>query len=375
MRNIKCSALCMVFLMMTGCQSTPQSPEGGQDSTSVSTEQNDLLATIERIREVHTEWRAKIKASHPMSIYSKNMVNDLLDQWEDVQHIYRQIEKEPGGVNEDYSLFSSRSYAQTFDQAVADLAEKHLALLALQQRADKLLAPSIKAMKYLASIGADKESSREFKVLARQYRRLFREVESNDIDDAQSLQAEFLRDAKALEVKVAHKIYIEPLESIVDRMESDDYDDIVPLSFLALSAAVETAKSVVHSSPRDKDKIADAVEKGQIEIQHTENIAQEVKNLKSIRGRKYEAYLLNIEAYLDNINLALDGESMRRLSIASRAEKLAKYANTITLQSKNDQPAIRKLKNELDDTTKQNLILKEKISSLESKLDISEEER
>ncbi|RXJ74114.1 hypothetical protein CS022_05665 [Veronia nyctiphanis] len=224
-------------------------------------------------------------------------------------------------------------------------------------------------MKYLGSIDAAEHSASKYRSLKKKYVYLFREVEAGDINDATKLQSKFLVYAQKLEVEVATKVYIEPLEASVKALKRKRTDDKAPASFLQLEAALEMASYVVKSTPRDVERIKALVAKSTEEMSHVKNVAAEVRTLQSLEDEEFEAYVLSIEDTLQQIAAALDAENMRSLTISEVGLNLASMANDLRTAGSDTQPLIDDLKEQLADAKGMNDKLNLEVLKLNDELE------
>ncbi|OUR75143.1 hypothetical protein A9Q77_04150, partial [Marinomonas sp. 42_23_T18] len=182
----------------------------------------------------------------------------------------------------------------------------------------------------------------------------FAYVADKDIGDAQNKQVAFLNTAKKLEIKVILKINIEPLEDEVAQLKKGGIGTLAPISFNKTKAELTLATSEVENNPRDEEVIEEMTDKVKFEINHTTQVANEVKRLRSTSNLKFEAVALEIENRLLDISKAINESDFRDKPIRVQTDMIVELIEALT-----DSEAQTKLENE--------------ISNLEAKLDANQE--
>ncbi|CAH6884453.1 ATPase [Vibrio chagasii] len=348
MRANKVALVLSMLFAISGCQSTPSEQTDANQTTNNNNESAAEVRSFHSVQVVYTEWQSKLESHAQLSLYAPENYNELLDAWEDAESIYADLLEDETRLTKSYSIFSSLTYAEAFDEKIALIKSNYDAILVLKKKADRVLADSIVQMDYLKYLGADTMFASSYKRLYSEYSELFEYVLVDELEDAQEAQVEFLNNARLLEVKVAHKKYIEPLKDELEYLEDEDFDDVVPLTFAKASAQIALAENQVKASPREKSIIEDAVRAAEFELDHVRSVAHEVKVLASVKGDKFEQSVLNAENQLLSISQVINDEDYRDVVLRLQSQKIV--ASIKALKS-SDMTAL--LKSEIESLTEQ----------------------
>lgn len=348
MRANKVALVLSMLFAISGCQSTPSEQTDANQTTNNNNESAVEVRSFHSVQVVYAEWQSKLESHAQLSLYAPENYNELLDAWEDAESIYADLLKDETRLTKSYSIFSSLTYAEAFDEKIALIKSNYDAILVLKKKADRVLADSIVQMDYLKYLGADTMFASSYKRLYSEYSELFEYVLVDELEDAQEAQVEFLNNARLLEVKVAHKKYIEPLKDELEYLEDEDFDDVVPLTFAKASAQIALAENQVKASPREKSIIEDAVKAAEFELDHVRSVAHEVKVLVSVKGDKFEQSVLNAENQLLSISQVINDEDYRDVVLRLQSQKIV--ASIKALKS-SDMTAL--LKSEIESLTEQ----------------------
>lgn len=348
MRVNKVALVLSMLFAISGCQSTPSEQTDANQTTNNNNESAAEVRSFHSVQVVYTEWQAKLVNHAQLSLYAPENYNELLDAWEDAESIYADLLKDETRLTKSYSIFSSLTYAEAFDEKIALIKSNYDAILVLKKKADRVLADSIVQMDYLKFLGADTMFASSYKRLYSEYSELFEYVLVDELEDAQEAQVEFLNNARLLEIKVAHKKYIEPLKDELEYLEDEDFDDVVPLTFAKAAAQIALAENQVKASPREKSIIEDAVQAAEFELDHVRSVAHEVKVLASVKGDKFEQSVLNAENQLLSISQVINDEDYRDVVLRLQSQKIV--ASIKALKS-SDMTAL--LKSEIESLTEQ----------------------
>lgn len=347
MRANKLALVISMLFAISGCQSTPSEQTDASQTTN-NNESAVEVRSFHSVQVVYTEWQSKLENHAQLSLYAPENYNELLDAWEDAESIYADLLKDETRLTKSYSIFSSLTYAEAFDEKIALIKSNYDAILVLKKKADRVLADSIVQMDYLKYLGADTMFASSYKRLYSEYSELFEYVLVDELEDAQEAQVEFLNNARLLEVKVAHKKYIEPLKDELEYLEDEDFDDVVPLTFAKAVAQITLAENQVKASPREKSIIEDAVKAAEFELDHVRSVAHEVKVLASVKGDKFEQSVLNAENQLLSISQAINEEDYRDVVLRLQSQKIVSSINEL---KSSDMTAM--LKSEIESLTGQ----------------------
>lgn len=365
--------LCMIFAV-SGCQSTPSEPVDSSQTTNDTVK----VRSFQSIQSVYSQWEVELQEHAQLSIYDPNKYNRLLEAWDDVDSIYAELLKDETLVNNSYSMFSSLTYAEAFDEKIALVKSDYDSIQELKKNADRVLADSIEQMDYLTSLRADTLFTSSYKRLYSEYRELFEYVQEGELEDAQEAQVEFLNEAHLLELKVAHKTYIEPLKDDLAFLKNEDFDDVVPLTFAKATSQIALTESQVKANPRETSMIEDAVQAAEFELKHVRNVAHEVKILASVNGDKFEQSVLKVENQLLSISKAVNGDDYRDVGLRLQFQQVldsvnAQKSSDLSSGLKSENEALTKQLTQLEtdnqqqvkklsDATKRNELLEKQIA-------------
>ena len=388
MRANKVALVISMLFAISGCQSTPSEQTDANQNTN-NNESTVEVRSFQSVQSVYSEWEVKLEDHAQLSLYAPENYNELLDAWDDAESIYADLLKDESRLTKSYSIFSSLTYAEAFDEKIALIKSNYDSILALKKKADRVLADSIVQMDYLKFLGADTMFTSSYKRLYSEYSELFEYVLVDELEDAQEAQVEFLNNARLLEVKVAHKKYIEPLKDELEFLEDEDFDDVVPLTFAKAAAQITLAENQVKASPREKSIIQDAVQAAEFELNHVRSVAHEVKVLASVKGDKFEQSVLNAENQLLSISQVVNDQDYRDVVLRLQSQKivdsvkalkssdmtslLKSEIETLTeqlakLESENQQQA-----QQLSEATKHNQLLDEQVTKSDAHIKSLEE--
>ncbi|CAH6983300.1 conserved exported hypothetical protein [Vibrio chagasii] len=348
MRANKVALVLSMLFAISGCQSTPSEQTDANQTTNNNNESAAEVRSFHSVQVVYAEWQSKLESHAQLSLYAPENYNELLDAWGDAESIYADLLKDETRITKSYSIFSSLTYAEAFDEKIALIKSNYDSILVLKKKADRVLADSIVQMDYLKFLGADTMFTSSYKRLYSEYSELFEYVLVDELEDAQEAQVEFLNNARLLEVKVAHKKYIEPLKNELEFLEDEDFDDVAPLTFAKAASQIALAESQVKASPREKSIIEDAVHAAEFELNHVRSVAHEVKVLASVKGDQFEQSVLNAENQLLSISQIVNDEDYRDVGLRQQSQKIV--ASVKALKS-SDMTGL--LKSEIETLTEQ----------------------
>ncbi|MEZ8723799.1 ATPase [Vibrio pomeroyi] len=348
MRANKVALTISMLFAISGCQSTPSEQTDANQTTNNNNESTIEVRSFQSVQSVYSEWDVKLEEHAQLSLYAPENYNELLDAWDDAESIYADLLKDETRITKSYSIFSSLTYAEAFDEKIALIKSNYDSILMLKKKADRVLADSIVQMDYLKFLGADTMFTSSYKRLYSEYSELFEYVLVDELEDAQEAQVEFLNNARLLEVKVAHKKYIEPLKNELEFLEDEDFDDVAPLTFAKAASQIALAESQVKASPREKSIIEDAVHAAEFELNHVRSVVHEVKVLASVKGDKFEQSVLNAENQLLSISQIVNDEDYRDVGLRQQSQKIV--ASVKALKS-SDMTGL--LKSEIETLTEQ----------------------
>ncbi|WP_373958475.1 ATPase [Vibrio gigantis] len=389
MRANKVALTISMLFAISGCQSTPSEQTDANQTTNNNNESTIEVRSFQSVQSVYSEWEAKLEDHAQLSLYAPENYNELLDAWDDAESIYADLLKDETRITKSYSIFSSLTYAEAFNEKIALIKSNYDSILVLKKKADRVLADSIVQMDYLKFLGADTLFTSSYKRLYSEYSELFEYVLVDELEDAQEAQVEFLNNARLLEVKVAHKKYIEPLKDELEFLEDEDFDDVAPLTFAKAASQIALAESQVKASPREKSIIEDAVHAAEFELNHVRSVVHEVKVLASVKGDKFEQSVLNAENQLLSISKVVNDEDYRDVGLRQQSQKivasvealkssdmtglLKSEIETLTEQLAKLESENQKQAQQLSEVTKHNELLVEQITKSDAHIKSLEE--
>ncbi|PWI35186.1 DNA repair protein [Vibrio albus] len=384
MKTIKTVLAASVLLTIVGCQSTPEQP---REIAATNQEQKDNAYELyQNSKEQYQSWLSKLKEAENLRLYSVTQYRDLLDSWNEAVDIYEEIAVTPSKTTESYSLFSDGTYSDHFNTRLAVVEKNYNSLLALKETADEVLADAIAQMAYLDKIDASSVYAMDYKQVYRTYQGLFKVVEDNELDTAQTKQVVFLSKAQKLEMKVVIKRYVYPLKKKLKDLRKDEFDEVAAISYAKAKAEIDTTEQTIRSNPRNLEIIESAVKDAEFELTHVRSVALEVKRLANVEDEAFEPVVLEFENKLLAISQALEGADYRDQSLHVQAESIL---NSISLlneeQDEENSAHSQKVKNltqelsrlklklelvntEKEKTEQEKLVLNKQISQLEDQI-------
>jgi len=380
----KCALVIVTGAALTACGSSSTKPAEVAGSISPVDESVQAESIYNTAKADYELWLGKMKEIEPLELYSKSIYKETLSSWAKAVDVYEDFADDPAKAVKDYSIFSSGTYAEEYNEKLAIVKVNHAKLLDLKDKADTILADSIDQMEYLDSIEAEKHFKQNYRTVKNAYVALFAYVADNDIGDAQNKQAAFLNTAKKLEIRVVLKVNIEPLEKEAAQLKKSGIATLAPISYNKVTAELTLATSEVENNARNQEVILAATKKVKFEIDHTTQVANEVQRLRSTSNLKFEAVALEVENRLLEISKAIDGSDFRdkpvrvqKDMIVDLIEELTNTDNTTRLENEvaslkaKLEASQNKLSQEeisLAEANKQQEVLRERIESLQQQL-------
>ena len=384
----KCALVIVTGATLAACGSSSTKPAEVAGSVTPVDESVQAEGIYDAAKADYELWLKKLKDIEPLELYSKSLYKETLSAWAKAVDVYGDFADEPAKAVKDYSIFSSGTYADEFNEKLAIVKTKHEKLLQLKENADTILADSIDQMEYLDSIEAEKYFKQNYRSVKTAYVALFAYVADKDIADAQNKQAAFLSTAKKLEIKVVLKVNIEPLEKEVALLKKNGLGTLAPISFNKAQAELALATNEVENNARNEDVIKKATDKVKFEIDHTTQVANEVQRLRSTSNLKFEAVALEIENRLLEISKSINDSDFRNKSVRVQTDMIVELIEELTdtdaqteleneiasLESKLDanQDKLGQEQDALKESNKQQQVLRERIESLQQQLTLKQ---
>jgi len=371
MTTSKVALVVAMLVGVSGCQST-SSPSNMNSATNKDVSAQAELRTFDSIENVHQKWSTKLLEVSALEIYAPENYGELVDAWGDAEEIFADIVAKPEVINESYSIFSSQSYAQAFDERIELVEHNYNAITALKKKADAVLAVSIDQMAYLDELEASTLFSSNYKRLYSQYRGLFNLVLLNELESAQEEQVSFLNKARVLEVKVVNHTFVEPLKAQMKLLIKEGFDDVVPLTLARAQSQIEVTANRIEVNPRALEVIKESVDDAEFELDHARSVAQEVKLIASVEDEQFEQVVLNMESKLLSISRAVNGEDYRNLALSKQSENIV---NSIDAIKSEDETAVlneklKQLTSQLTELEKQNRQYESKLAEVQKESEL-----
>ncbi len=334
----KMAVVASALVGIAGCQST--------DNASVTTaaETNSTapsVSTFDALQKQYLLDKMTFDSVENFNIYSETTYTAMMEDWVEAKEIFAEIEKEPGLINEEYSMFSSGTYSAKYMELVSAADNELNKLKNYKATADVVLSNAIAQMAYMTSIDVNVYYPQEFSSLHSQYKALFVSVIEDGIAEAQTNQASFLTKAKVTEIKATLKIYVTPLEKEFSGLTNKGFKAIAPISYGQTKAELDKTKKAVQANNRDQALIVDAVAKTRFQLDHLKNMAAEVKLLKAVKNGQFEQSVLEVENKLLSISQAINGDDYRdqplrsqTSSILDAVQQMHDVNNTADLEAK-----------------------------------------
>ena len=384
----KCALVIVTGATLAACGSSSTKPAEVAGSISPVDESVQAESIYNSAKADYELWLGKMKEIEPLELYSKSIYKETLSSWAKAVDVYEDFANDPAKAVKDYSIFSSGTYAEEYNEKLAIVKVNHAKLLELKKKADTILADSIDQMEYLDTIEAEKHFKQNYRTVKSAYVALFAYVADNDIGDAQNKQAAFLNTAKKLEVRVVLKVNIEPLEKEIAQLKKSGISTLAPISYSKATAELSLATSEVENNARNQEVILAATEKVKFEIDHTTQVASEVQRLRSTSNLKFEAVALEVENRLLEISKAIDGSDFRNKPVRVQKDMIVELIDELTntdtatrlenevasLQAKLEasQNKLSQEQSSLAEASKQQEVLRERIESLQQQLTLKQ---
>lgn len=384
----KCALVIVTGATLAACGSSSTKPAEVAGSISPVDESVQVESIYNAAKADYELWLGKMKEIEPLELYSKSIYKETLSSWAKAVDVYEDFADDPAKAVKDYSIFSSGTYAEEYNEKLAIVKVNHAKLLDLKKKADTILSDSIDQMEYLDTIEAEKHFKQNYRTVKNAYVALFAYVADNDIGDAQNKQAAFLNTAKKLEVRVVLKVNIEPLEKEAAQLKKSGIATLAPISYNKVTAELTLATSEVENNARNQEVILVATEKVKFEIDHTTQVANEVQRLRSTSNLKFEAVALEVENRLLEISKAIDGSDFRNKPVRVQKDMIVDLIEELTntdtatrlenevasLQAKLEasQNKLSQEQSSLAESNKQQEVLRERIESLQQQLTLKQ---
>jgi len=342
MKLFKTAAVAGVIVSaLAGCQSTGNTQSSAPDTTNhqqVAT-QTDAFTLFEQIKAEQSKWHETLADLESFKLYSPGKVRDLQDAWEETTEVYNDIVEDPSETTEDYSIFSSATYAEKYMELLGETKALYQQLTQLKAQADELLADSISQMDYLDQLDAKTAYASDYSQIHASYLKLFRYIDENEINEAQFAQVKFLDKAKQLEIKVVLKKYVTPLKAKLLEFRTTKLNFQAPQTYKRAEAEVAKVELTIKTDSRDFKAIEQAVQTAEFELNHTVSVANEVTRLSLVKNRTFEPVVLSYEKSLLEISQQIDGADYRNQSLVKQAKAIltSLQANRSQASSQSDE--------------------------------------
>lgn len=345
-----------ILIALTGCQSTTEpgqandvaqkekttyKQETKKTTTQVKTKKEKTSYTVYGQAKSNGEkWVNLLMHSQHLEVYSTELYANLLTAWNKAVELNAVIANDPAKANQSYSLFSSATYTEAYNQHLAEVAKQYDVIIKLKEHADPILAASIAQIDYLDQINASAFYADEYNALHDDYVALFDYVYAEkqglvDDDDGALVidipteQNDFIKKAKKFERKVAVAKYITPLQEEIANLKSDGSHQVAALSFAQAEEKIIVATKIVKQDPRASSVIEQAIADAEIELAHVRNIKNEVQSFADVENGDFEPVILELEGKLLSISKALTGSDLRAQPLQVQADLIVDAANKL----------------------------------------------
>lgn len=324
MINIKNAAVAGILVsLLAGCQSTGNG-QGAvvHELNSTTTAKVDAYSLFEAIEVLQQGWTEKLVDIDQYKLYSPTTVKQLKEVWEETTELYNELAEDPTEATEDYSLFSSITYAEKYDELLGSTKKLFNKLVALKVVADDVLKEANDQMEFLDKLEAKAAYSTKYRQVYMAYSNLFKYVADDKINQARVAQDKFLEQAKGLEVLVVTKKYVDPLKETLKKHRTNRLNIAAPLTYKKAQTEVEKTALTVKSNSRDFDAIEKSVKVAAFELERTVSVSSEVSRLAAVKNSKFESVVLNYEKSLLQLSEAVNGEDYRNKPLADQANAI-----------------------------------------------------
>lgn len=324
MKNIKNAAVAGIIVsLLAGCQTTGNDQGSVDDElNTITTAQVDAYSQFEDIKVLQQDWTKTLANIEQYKLYSPTSVKQLKDAWEETTEVYKELAEDPTEATEDYSIFSSITYAEKYDELLGSTEKIFNQLVALKVVADDVLEEANVQMEYLDKLEAKAAYSTKYRQVYMAYTNLFKYVANDKEDQARVAQDKFLEQAKGLEVLVVTKKYVAPLKETLKKHRTKRLNIAAPLTYKKAQTEIEKTELTVKSDSRDFDAIEKSVEVAVFELDHTASVSSEVSRLSAVKNSKFESVVLNYEKSLLQLSEAVNGEDYRNKPLADQANAI-----------------------------------------------------
>lgn len=374
MKLFKTAAVAGVIVSaLAGCQSTgnTQSSAPGTTNHQQVATQTDAFTLFEQIKAEQSKWHETLADLKSFKLYSPGKVRNLQDAWEETTEVYNDIVEDPSETTEDYSIFSSATYAEKYMELLGETKALYQQLTQLKAQADELLADSISQMDYLDQLDAKTAYASDYSQIHASYLKLFRYIDENELNEAQFAQVKFLDKAKQLEIKVVLKKYVTPLKAKLLEFRTTKLNFQAPQTYKRAEAEVAKVELTIKTDSRNFKAIEQAVQTAEFELEHTVSVADEVTRLSLVKNRSFEPVVLNYEKSLLEISQQIDGADYRNQSLSKQAKAILTSLQTLESEASSQSDDLAQ---QLSSRDQELQSLKDKLQTVQAELKTSQTE-
>lgn len=164
------------------------------------------------------------------------------------------------------------------------------------------LADSIEQLAMLKTVDTQKKFADDIIDNEEDLVDLAKDIEAGKMDQAMKDQASLLKDMQELEIEIVTYNHLTPVETMLDKAEDADADELAEKTFSKAEKELETAKKMIRSSYRDKAKVEKTSALAMRAARHAYYVALEVDKTRELKPAEAEERVLYFEYLLERIN-------------------------------------------------------------------------
>ena len=111
-----------------------QNKKNAEDSKFTNNNESTTeVRSFQSLQSVYSQWEIKLEDHAQLSLYAPENYHELLDAWDDAENIYADLLKDESRLSKSYSIFSSLTYAEAFDEKIALIKSNYDSILVLKK--------------------------------------------------------------------------------------------------------------------------------------------------------------------------------------------------------------------------------------------------
>lgn len=272
------------------------------------------------IEQTHQKWSQALEGVGELELYARENYREMMSVWKNAHELFLDIRKDPAQLHRKHSMFSSETYAIAFRDRINTVEYHYNAIHKLKQQADIVLAPAIVEYSYLEQLQAKKYYKYAMNSLTEEYQRLFEYLVINEVETAEQEKTLWLTRAKALEIRVIHTIYVQPLVERLEQLALENYHRLAPTTYANVIHDIEELDQFVSQKPRAFEEIKHKAARISFQTRRLEVVAKQVQQLSNVAKGQFEPIVLQMEARLHKIATSIKAEDYRDHDFATHSE-------------------------------------------------------